>query len=456
VEWPLVSKDSIEVGNLNSCVAVVTLWTKREQITAKLKREHYAAVGNLYTINGINSLLVNLLANPRIRFLVMVGSDLSGSGDVLKKLFESGVDESGRIVGTGFKLDVDPQLVRLLLNNVELVDARGREEEVGRLVEELNRACPPPWGEPIRIVLEQARPTPFNFDVIAPRFQGSLGRVWLKALDFVLTYGWIKETEYGDRAIEALNIVSILDRVEYEPYFPYTLGQISRYVDEFLSNAKVADVEYTYGSRLRDFEGMDQLDAVIGKLKRNLNTRRALAVLWNPRTDLLSDYPPCLVLIKWDYVRGKLHQTAVFRSHDLYGAYVLNVFALDRLHEEVCSSVGVGKGHQVVISLNAHIYERDLRRVHEILEERLWGCYEPYEVDSAGFFTINVGDRIVAYYRDLDGKPVAKFEGGSAVEVYRKISCRGFQIRLDHAMYLGKELARAELALRGLIEYVQD
>ncbi len=55
-----------------------------------------------------------------------------------------------------------------------------------------------------------------------------------------------------------------------------------------------------------------------------------------------------------------------------------------------------------------------------------------------------------------DGVLDVVIEGESAAEVYIPAVERKLVSRLDHAAYLGKELARAELALASGDAYVQD
>lgn len=79
--------------------------------------------------------------------------------------------------------------------------------------------------------------------------------------------------------------------------------------------------------------------------------------------------------------------------------------------------------------------------------------------DPAGYCVIYV-DRprqqlSLEHYRN-DGLLDAIVEGPTAAEVYTPAIERGLLSRLDHAAYLGRELARAELALRVGELYVQD
>jgi tetrahydromethanopterin S-methyltransferase subunit A len=79
--------------------------------------------------------------------------------------------------------------------------------------------------------------------------------------------------------------------------------------------------------------------------------------------------------------------------------------------------------------------------------------------DPAGYFVIFI-DRVrgllnVEHYKN-NGVLTTIIEGRSAAEVYTTAIERALLSRLDHAAYLGRELARAEYALRSGESYVQD
>jgi len=85
----------------------------------------------------------------------------------------------------------------------------------------------------------------------------------------------------------------------------------------------------------------------------------------------------------------------------------------------------------------------------------------PSILDPQGVFRITVdrdADAIVALHfatPEAD-KPNNIVKGGTAEAVYAKLVEMGFVTRLDHAAYLGSELAKAEIALRSGKEYIQD
>lgn len=79
------------------------------------------------------------------------------------------------------------------------------------------------------------------------------------------------------------------------------------------------------------------------------------------------------------------------------------------------------------------------------------------KLDKAGYFVINIeeGYLLVEHF-DYKEHLLRTVEGDSARDLYLTIIEAGWVSRLDHAAYLGKELARAETAMRGGPEFVQD
>jgi tetrahydromethanopterin S-methyltransferase subunit A len=98
-------------GNDYSPVAVVVIlkW-RREELPQSIEQlvrtgvESGAALsGTLQTENvGLEKVICNIVANPNIRYLIVCGPESPGHfvGDCIKALYENGVDENRRIIGT--------------------------------------------------------------------------------------------------------------------------------------------------------------------------------------------------------------------------------------------------------------------------------------------------------------------------------------------------------------------
>ena len=84
---------------------------------------------------------------------------------------------------------------------------------------------------------------------------------------------------------------------------------------------------------------------------------------------------------------------------------------------------------------------------------------DPLVLDPAGYFVVYPEPRrsaLVLEHYSNKGVLDTILEGSASGALYQAAVSRGHVSRLDHAAYLGRELARAEQCLRGGTAYVQD
>ncbi|MEM7815668.1 MAG: DUF4346 domain-containing protein, partial [Candidatus Aenigmatarchaeota archaeon] len=82
-----------------------------------------------------------------------------------------------------------------------------------------------------------------------------------------------------------------------------------------------------------------------------------------------------------------------------------------------------------------------------------------YVADPNGYFTIHPNKEkgeIVVHHHNINGKITKIVAGKTAEEIYHTVVRLGLVSRMEHAAYLGRELAKAELALRKNLDYEQD
>lgn len=93
----------------------------------------------------------------------------------------------------------------------------------------------------------------------------------------------------------------------------------------------------------------------------------------------------------------------------------------------------------------------------ETIEAPEYDEEDGFQPDPMGFFTIMVSDgSILVEHYSSQRRLLRKIRGKAAKDIYKKISDLGIVSRHDHAAYLGKELLKAELALRNNLRYEQD
>jgi len=106
-------------------------------------------------------------------------------------------------------------------------------------------------------------------------------------------------------------------------------------------------------------------------------------------------------------------------------------------------------------------FEGGSMEIQEEIKESIAGTHTVSEwvKDPQGFFTIRPDtdkSHIVAEHHDNEGKLKGRIFGESAEDIYHHIISNSLISRQDHAAYLGRELAKAEIAMRNSLDYEQD
>lgn len=128
---------------------------------------------------------------------------------------------------------------------------------------------------------------------------------------------------------------------------------------------------YTYHDRLfayyYDGRLMNQIDALVDKLRLEPNTRRAQAITWYPNIDLRSREPPCLQRIQCLIRNGRLNMSVDFRSNDCLSAMGQNMYALVKLQEVIANHLGLSVGTYTHYITCPHLYfKRDAEELNTL------------------------------------------------------------------------------------------
>ncbi len=446
-------------GNSAKGIGIVALWTRKEILANRISVDNFTVIGQLYSKHqGINALIVNCLANKHLRYLVVTGLDLSGSGETLVKLFLRGV-ENGKIPGEeSFVLDNNIPLEEFqqFRSNVKLIDARGKEfSEIENLLVKIENK--PPYGQNSIFQLSVPKPA----DIFPSSLTGlqvvstSVAKAWPLILDKILTFGIVKQSEYGEKQQELLCFTSIITQDEntWNQFFPFSKQELAQYIPQVTTNAEIPDVEYTYGQRLR--KPIDQIEHIIEKIKKAPHSRRHVACMWSVEKDYNNPNSPCLVLLQFNTAFEKLFLTAFFRSNDMFAAWPKNAYALRELQSQVASKCSLSLGNLCIVSQSAHIYEHDFVKAKEVVQKT-----KPrfdWSPDPNGNLVISTREgEIVVTHVNQGSTVLEEFHGKTAIEVYRYIASKNKIYVISHALDIGCELQKAEIALKLGIQYTQD
>jgi tetrahydromethanopterin S-methyltransferase subunit A len=157
-QWPYVPGKYF-VNNPKAPVAVTTLGSvKFAEEISKVSPDQMCVVGKVETENiGIEKILKNIIPNPSIRFLLMVGkeSPMHLPGATFKALFENGINEKGKIIGSPGMRPVLPNTtveeVERFTDQLELVDMIGCMDvyKISGKISELAARSPGAYNAPV-------------------------------------------------------------------------------------------------------------------------------------------------------------------------------------------------------------------------------------------------------------------------------------------------------------------
>jgi len=462
--WPIYFKNLLTVGNLDSEISIVTLWTKRENIE-KLLDSKYSIIGQLYSKDeGLNALVRNCLTNKKIRHIIITGDDFNSSGEALIKLFKNGVDKENKIIGIDHAY-IDKEIPKESINNfrknVKFYDHRSLRDfsKLNKIISSLPELGSYGKEEVFpesKLDLPELLPSEKNGFIIREKY---VGDAWLKILKSIMKFGEIKKSQYDINQREIMDLMVIIeeedtDNPKWKEFYDFTKKDLEKYLPYVITPKDSPSVEYTYGQRLMKFRNIDQIKKIVQELKAHNFSRRAVACTWDIIKDIKSENPPCLDLVQCLVQGNKLYLTAYFRSNDMFEAWPRNVYALRKLQKMISEEIGIEMGSITTFSCSAHIYKNNWKKAKDIVDKY------PIKIekigDPRGNFSISIDDKIKVVHLSPEGKRIDEIVGKSAEEICEKM-IKDFRINDQfHAFYLGMELKKAEIALKNGWKYIQD
>lgn len=473
------------------------MWTEREVVAKMLEDSNYSVIGNLYSSAGISALIRNVYANPTISKIILWGADLSRSGQALVAFMENGVDKEHYIIGDEKKgqieKDIPQKELDLFRQNVEVINLRGKSvTDLQNKIKELSKTKPKKWTE--AKIFKTTRPKPFTFPSEQVGFRvaaETVAQTWLRLLNTINRYGRTKKTRYTqeNELKEILNLTAVIyaediDKPYLPHYFPFSEKDLLVYYPQVLSAKKIPGVSYTYGQRLRDHHGIDQVAEVIDLIKRRPFSKKMAMFTADVAHDWARDNidkgdTPCLTQILCSIQDSKLIMTAHFRSQDMVHGWPRNAFSLLKLQELIAKEGGYERGALAMITHSAHIYSDDYDLVAKILDANFskelgFTPAQHFEEDPRGNFTVEVvgqekktgksqypyqegtGEILVKLFAPEGGLVLKEWRGKKAMDVYLQITDYFYLSMPAHAIDLGAQIQRAEYAIRFGWQYSQD
>ncbi|MEO5347390.1 MAG: hypothetical protein H7834_13590 [Magnetococcus sp. YQC-9] len=480
---PLHYGERLTLVNPLADVGIVTLWSPVRVVREHLARlgvdlspetSRIAVLGTLYG-EGLPELLRNLLYNPQIRHLVLFGVDLGDARASLTGFFQRGVEATlclgsvvHQIIGTGHKID-DGVKPEDFAGRLQLVDLGrpGDEESAGRVREFFATlgAVEPVVPERREVPMPTFEVSRFPSD---PRGHQILADTpllaWKELIHRLYRFGYRVVLSGKGARLELQNIKVTIRKPVVESdaalrQHGFDPEAFRRYQRSILDAQLPPDQHYGYGNRLRGHFGQhehDTLTRVAALLRADPDSRHGYIALWDTGRDLLSDASghPCLVALFVRRFEGELTLTAQFRTHNALQAWLMNVHGLLAIQRFIAEESGLGPGALTIISHSITIdpqgggLER-ARSIHDF-RNRLWDEGDGFTQDPHGDFVISVDlelGLIVVEHR-FEGQRLHRYSGASAEAIEKRLARDLALSDIAHALYLGRELARAEARLK--------
>jgi thymidylate synthase len=485
---PLYKPNQLIFGN--GKIAIVTGWTVKQAISKHLQSHDYAVIGQLYSpTRGINFLIRNLLYNPHVRYLVILNATKEDKNagacqcllDFFEHGFHAGVTDTGKpswVINSPILGYIDADIPEDVLTKFRQSIVYNFADNIAQsldFVKDFNQELPlEKWTETgLQFPLTESHPSIFPGVRYGHRIEGkTIAETYIKIIHRIKTTGTIRPTLHDGKWQELINLMAIVtDEPEnfYFPepnYLPVTRDFLQEYIGQILDDSPHQEgIKYTYGQRLRSWFGLDQIEGLINKLVADLDTARAVMSLWDVKNDLTANSPPCLNHIWVRIVDNELSLTATFRSNDMFSAWVANAMGLRSLQQYITKEINkktdynLKLGCLITISQSAHIYDDCWENAEKIISKEYPKlCKESKYNDPVGNFLITIQDHqiMVEHTTPGSGEVVNCYQGKTAIQLSRQIVADCPAIEVEHALYLGIELHKAEIAIAKNLIYEQD
>jgi thymidylate synthase len=208
----------------------------------------------------------------------------------------------------------------------------------------------------------------------------------------VVTGGESLSVGAGKNSHELLNYSVVLSNPREKLIFNearhiYLPSAVARFVWMMAGSDRLADIAFyepkvksfsddgiavpgsSYGQRImRARPGLNQLEAVIGRLTEDPQSRRAAISVYQPEDAVRSSCDiPCTFGLSYHIRQGKLYATTLMRSNNAFLLLPYNIFEFSLLAEAVAAELNIPLGGLTHYALSMHIYEHEVAKSREVI-----------------------------------------------------------------------------------------
>jgi thymidylate synthase len=208
---------------------------------------------------------------------------------------------------------------------------------------------------------------------------------------------------FGKESREALGqsykVIDPTNRIIYNPVRKFSIFQVlGHFLWVMNGDNKLENVAYynpkaaplsddgkthraAYGERLihcggchSTKNGLNQIEAVVAKLKEDPQTRRAIATIYDPNLDstIMDTHDfPCTLGYQFLIRNGKLDMVCFMRSQNVLFVMPYDTFLNTMLQEYVARRVGLEIGDYYHMGSSFHIFEKDVKFAEAVIDSHV-------------------------------------------------------------------------------------
>lgn len=128
-----------------------------------------------------------------------------------------------------------------------------------------------------------------------------------------------------------------------------------------------------YGSKWRNFNGIDQIQNALNLIKNEPNSRRIVITAYDPSASKLSVLDPCHMFFQFYVSNGKLSCQWYQRSVDYFLGLPFNIMSYALLTHIMAKASGLEAKSLIFVGGDVHIYKNHINQVKEQLSRN---CFE--------------------------------------------------------------------------------
>lgn len=193
------------------------------------------------------------------------------------------------------------------------------------------------------------------------------GEVWLKVLKEIMNNGGtIKDGEQNLK--ELLNVILEIKNPLKKDSIVQQYGDekiIDWMKDNFLKQQPVLDWGYSYGQRFFNYNGVNQIEKVIKKLKSNPESKSATISTMDPKHD--DAHMPCIVAMDFKIRKNKLITTTFFRSQDAGKKIYADIISIGEISKLITRALNIKENELIIHIASLHIYETEWEKINNII-----------------------------------------------------------------------------------------